>query len=84
MVNAVYNKGADAVLGFTISVFVDEINLWTKEFMLALANGATLSSAMNTADVAVANDPELGVLPYYSTSSDYRYLQGSNQMIPCS
>jgi len=84
LVNAVYNKGADAVLGFTISVYVDETNLWTKEFMLALANGATLSSAMNTADYAVANDPELDVLPYYSTSSTYRYLQGSNQMIPCS
>lgn len=84
LVNAVYNKGADAVLGFTISVFVDETNLWTEEFMLALANGATLSSAMNTADFAVANDPELDVLPYYSTSSTYRYLQGSNQMIPCS
>lgn len=76
-------KGADAVLGFTIRVFVDETNLWTKEFMLALANGETLSSAMNTADYAVANDPELDVLPFYSTSSTYRYLQGSNQMIPC-
>lgn len=76
-------KGADAVLGFTIRVFVDETNLWTKEFMLALANGETLSSAMDTADCAVASDPELDVLPYYSTSSTYRYLQGSNQMIPC-
>ena len=84
LVNAVYNKGADAVLGFKINVFVDETNLWTEKFMVELANGATLSSAMSAADYAVRIDPDLVDLPYFSTSSEYRYLQGSNQMIPCS
>ena len=82
LVNTVYNKGADAVLGFTINVYVSETNLWTKIFMIELSEGKTLSTAMNVADTEVRKDSSVKV-PFYSTSSSYRYLEGSDQLIPC-
>ena len=82
LVNAVYNKGADAVLGFKTEIFVSEANSWTKEFMSALSEGKTLREAMQDADDAIRNDGKI-VVPYYSTGEAYRYLVGSNQLIPC-
>lgn len=82
LVNTVYNKGADTVLGFTIEVFVSETNLWTQSFMTNLATGVSINSAMNTADITVRNDPGIDV-PFYSTSSTNRYLAGSAELIPC-
>lgn len=83
LVNSVYNKGADAVLGFIENVFVSETNSWTQTFMTTLATGVSIKSAMDVADVAVRNDPNVTV-PYYSTSSTYRCLKGSANLIPCS
>ena len=82
LVNAIYSKGADAVLGFTTNVKVKETNLWTREFMLALADGETLFDAMSAADDAVQADVDLSGKPL-TTTSDYRYLKGSAQMAPC-
>lgn len=82
LVNAFYNKGADTVLGFTIEVFVSETNSWTQSFMLSLASGSTVADAITDADTAVRNDPNVSVL-YYSTSSTYRYIAGSDQIAPC-
>lgn len=82
LVNKFYNKGADAVLGFTISVFVSETNAWSKYFMLSLAEGETIAHAIEMADYMVQNNPTINV-PYYSTAHTYRYLAGSNQLAPC-
>lgn len=82
LVNAFYNKGADTVLGFTISVLVGETNSWTKSFMLSLASGSTISKAMTDADTAVRNDATVNVV-HYTTSSTYRYIAGSPQIAPC-
>lgn len=82
LVNAVYNKGADAVLGFTTNVDVSETNSWTLSFMSTLATGVTINSALSAADIAVRNDPNV-IVPYYSTGSTYRYLAGSGSLTPC-
>ena len=81
LVNAVYNKGADAVLGFIDEIWVEEANLWTQVFMTTLSEGATLEDAMSTADFVVRD--ELNNLPHFSTDSEYRHLLGSEQLIPC-
>ena len=82
LVDAVYNKGADAVLGFEDVIFINEANLWTQVFMTELTEGVTLAEAMSVADNVVQR--ELGSeLSYISTNSVHRYLLGSEQLIPC-
>ena len=83
LVNSFYNKGVDTVLGFTIEVNVYETNSWTKHFMLSLSQGNTIASAMEVADDAVKQDPTVNVITY-TTSENYRYLVGSDQLTPCS
>lgn len=83
LVNTIYNKGADAVLGFTISVLVNETNMWTTVFMLALSEGATLEAAIYAADqyLAAYYDPPQGYS--FSITDSTRYLLGSDQLVPC-
>ncbi len=81
LVNAVYNKGADAVLGFVHKTEVEETNIWTEAFMISLSKGSTLQDAMGDADIIVRK--KLWNRDYFSTASDYRYLLGSDQIIPC-
>lgn len=76
MVNTIYNKGADTVLGFVDEVFVLEGNKWTEDFMLQLSEGMTVENAAKHADGVVSQDKSIKV-PYYSTSKPYRYLEGS-------
>ncbi len=82
LVNAIYSKGADAVLGFTVSVYVTETNMWTTAFMLSLSEGATLQVAMNAADEYLINNfnrhPSL-----FTTVDSNRNLMGSGQLVPC-
>lgn len=80
LVNTVYNKGADAVLGFTINVRVNETNEWTKAFMIALAEGKTIASALTEADKYLVNEQKIAQL---TTGPENRYLLGSDQLIPC-
>jgi hypothetical protein len=82
LVNTVYNKGADAVLGFTINVLVDETNAWTEAFMLALAEGTTIATALLEADAHLSEDENMEQ-PQLTTGPDNRYLLGSDQLIPC-
>lgn len=82
LVNAIYEKGADTVLGFTISVNVAETNTWTRAFMIELASGTTIEDAMLVADEAVKNDPNI-TWTSYTVSEENRYLVGSDQMRPC-
>ena len=81
MVNAFRDKGVDVVLGFTNSVWVSETNLWTKEFMISLSTGSTISQAIDDADESVRNS-DLEIIEY-SITDETRYLVGSDQIIPC-
>ena len=83
LVNSIYSKGADAVLGFKNEIFVVEANLWTDVFMQTLSTGCTIDYAMNVADNAVKNNRACQELPYYSTGNVYRYLAGSSYLRPC-
>ena len=83
LVNAVYAKGANAVLGFTVDTVVVETNLWTEVFMSELSTGCTIDYAMNIADQAVRNDPVCSTFVDHSTSGVYRYLAGSGSSRPC-
>ena len=84
LVNAIYDKGADAVLGFNRNIWVDETYVWTKEFMIALANGMTIGEAIEMADEYVQNNLVM-TEPYMYITSDpnYRYFLGSLELVPC-
>ena len=83
LVNSIYSKGADAVLGFKNEIFVVEANLWTDVFMQTLSTGCTINYAISVADSTVRDDRVCQNLPYYSTGSTYRYLVGSGYKKPC-
>ncbi len=82
LVNTIYSKGADAVLGFTVNVLVIETNMWTTEFMLALSEGATLRAAIAAADAYVYDNWEYDI-DLLTITADTRYLLGSDQLVPC-
>lgn len=88
LVNATYNKGVDVVLGFMISVNVYETNLWTTIFMENIANGSNINNSMQTADAVTNNDNIIIDMIetqnfVRTTTSEYRYLCGSVNYIPC-
>ena len=83
LVNSMYSKGADTVLGFTDNIFVVEANFWTEAFMQILSTGCTINYAISVADCTVRGDRVCQNLPYYSTGSTYRYLVGSGYEKPC-
>lgn len=57
LVNATYEKGAKAVIGFTESVSCGSCNSWTKAFMESLSKGNTIKAATTAADKAVQGSP---------------------------
>lgn len=81
LVNAFYTKGVDNVVGFTISVLVDETNFWTTKFMSNIANGQSIATAISNADYSIQNDPTLGGRSSYTISS--RLIKGPTSAIPC-
>lgn len=83
LVATMYNKGADAVLGFTHSVDIAETNYWSEVFLISLAEGNTIADAMEDADTALRVHDTLGGKGEYSVSERYRYIKGSTTMIPC-
>lgn len=81
LVNSFYSKGVDNVVGFTISVLIDETNFWTTEFMSNIANGQSIATAISNADYSIQNDPTLGGRSSYTISS--RLIKGPTTAIPC-
>ena len=81
LVNAVYSKGVDVVIGFQISVLIDETNFWTEILMTEIADGESVSSAISTADYEINNDPVLGGRTSYTISN--RLVRGNTSTIPC-
>ena len=81
LVNSFYSKGVDNVVGFTISVLIDETNFWTTEFMSNIANGQSIATAISNADYSIQNDPTLGGRLSYTISS--RLIKGPTTAIPC-
>ena len=83
LVDAIYNKGADAVLGFVHQIDQDEGNYWTEQFILSLSYGNTIAQAMVDAD----NNTRMYITPTddegYTTTENFRYLRGSDQIVPC-
>jgi len=79
LVNAVKDRGAKNVLGFTIEVNQEETNEWTKEFVSSLSEGNTIGAAMDDADEKVSENSEYTNL---TTTSTYRYFVGNMNYIP--
>lgn len=82
LVNSFYSKGVENVIGFTISVLVDETNFWSTEFMSNIAKGQSIGNAISNADNSIQNDPILGGRSTYTISS--RLIRGSTELTPCS
>ena len=68
------------VLGFTISVQVDETNDWLEAFVNSLSNGKTIGEAMYDADQIILG--EYGSSDNLTTKSEYRYFVGDINYIP--
>ena len=47
--NALYDKGADVVVGFTEEIDPNQANDWTKSFMKSIAEGHSVRDAVQTA-----------------------------------
>ena len=83
LVDAIYNKGADAVLGFKGEILIVEANYWTECFMIYLSEGETISKAMYKADVDTQEHFDYDDINDATTSEDDRYFRGNAQIIPC-
>ena len=83
LVNALYNKGADVVIGFTEEIDQDEAYCWTEAFMKSIAKGNTVEQAIKDADDALSFDEDLGGQSDYTVSENKRYVVGSDLVIPC-
>jgi len=84
LVNALYSKGADTVLGFKHEVEVYETNVWTEEFMRSIAAGNTIDDALADADFWLDSNVLLPLDGYeYTVSEAYRYSIGPTNIAPC-
>lgn len=81
LVNALSEKGADAVLGFGFLIEVEETDFWSEAFMVALAEGNSIGTSMTIADVAIANDEKFQGRKL-TVSADRRYFVGEATTIP--
>ena len=68
LVSTTYQKGARTVIGFHNAVYCHETHYWLEKFMSELANGSTISVAMNAADIDVQGGHD-GLPVYNSTES---------------
>ena len=84
LVNALYNKGVNNVLGFTENVLVDETNYWTEQFMIALASGSTIDEAAKAADDALESHDYFKNRTTYSVCAQRRLFKGNASTKPCS
>ena len=82
LVNTLYSKGADVVIGFTIRTDHTETYVWTEAFMKSIAKGNTVAQAIDDADEMIYHDEALGNQSSYSVYS--RYVVGSEHIAPCS
>lgn len=82
VVNVIYDKGADVVLGFLDEAIIDQGNVWTEAFMETLATGCTIQYAMDVADKAVEENEYSTIYSKRSTDASHRYLLGSATATP--
>ena len=83
LVNAFYNKGATAVLGFSVKTIVAQTNLWTSYFMEELSKGKTVTEAAVVADARISVNPKFADVVSFSTQPDNRYYVGPESYAPC-
>lgn len=83
LVNALYDKGADVVIGFTVQTDHNETYVWTEAFMKSIAKGNTVAQAMTDADKLFGGSDSDGDDIEYTVSEGNRYIQGSDLVIPC-
>ena len=75
LVNKTHAKGATTVIGFDISVYCEEVNIWSTAFFNALANGSTVEAACYLADEAVEAEWS------YTITTNSWYIAGSKTQI---
>ncbi|MBR4435453.1 MAG: DNRLRE domain-containing protein [Clostridia bacterium] len=80
LVDAMYNKGVDVVIGFTVNVLVGQTNYWTKIFMTEIANGKSVQQAKNVADNDTVKHFKLD---YSALSISHIRIRGSTNFVPC-
>ena len=86
LVEAMRAKGVDAVLGFNHSVNVLETNLWSQLLMIRIASGYSVKQAIAYADDwidSAMNAAYPTTTNHHTTASQYRYLLGNWNIIPC-
>ena len=74
LVTTTASLGAQAVIGFTIEIGVNESLLWGQYFLEALLDNYSISYAMSIADDGVQNS---GQYTRYTTTSQYRTVIGN-------
>ena len=72
LVNKTAEKGVATVIGFSDSVYCDEVNIWCIAFFQKLSTGETVEEACLHADSVVEN-----VWTTYSITTDSWYIAGS-------
>lgn len=80
LVNALYNKGADVVIGFTYDVNDGEAYCWTEAFMKSIAKGNTIAQAKEDAN-SVTGSSKGWTSQILNEGSVY--IAGNTSGIPC-
>ena len=81
LVNALYDKGADVVIGFTVRTDQNETYTWTQAFMKSIAEGNSVAQAMMAADALFSGGE--GGENTSTVSPDNRHVKGNTSVIPC-
>ncbi len=81
LVNAIYDKGADNTLGFIEYMPINETNIWTQAFMIALSMGYSIAESMQAADDVIDNNEDFSDKRHFT--EEYRYFKGSYSAKPC-
>lgn len=83
LVDTIFNKGVDAVLGFNDKVDIAETNYWSERFMVYLSTGMTIADAINYADEDTKTHFNYENINDATTSQKNRYFKGNAQLSPC-
>ena len=84
VVNALYGKGAQCVLGFKVIVYTAALIPWQAAFIESLASGSTVADAMLAGDDAIKDLTDVTQMAKTSVSVNNRYLVGLDSTRPCS
>ena len=75
LVNKTNEKGVRCVIGFSTSVYCEEVNIWATAFFDALTNGKTVEAACYSADEVVERTWN------HDISTNTWYIAGANSLI---